>query len=50
MQKKHPFDLFTEMYREMKDEKLWGTFSFLNLPILIVKDLDIIKQIMGNQM
>lgn len=43
--RKHINDLALEQYREMKDEKLYGTFMAY-IPHLVVKDPELIKHIL----
>ena len=46
MAKTHGYDLFREYNERYKNEPYYGTYAFMNYPVLIVRDLDLAKRIM----
>ena len=47
MAKTHGYNLFKEYNEVYRNEPYYGTYASLNYPILIVRDLDLAKKIMG---
>ena len=47
MGKTHSFDLFCEYNEVYKNEPYYGTYAFMNYPILILRDLDLAKRILS---
>ena len=44
--KTHAYDLFRQYNETFSEEPYYGTYAFLNYPVLIVRDLDLAKRIM----
>ena len=44
--KTHGYELFHEYNNTYKSEPYYGTYAFMNYPVLIVRDLDLAKRIM----
>ena len=44
--KTHGYDLFREYNDTYREEPFYGTYAFLNYPVLIVRDLDLAKRIL----
>ena len=46
MAKTHAYDLFREYNEQYRNEPFYGTYAYMNYPILIIRDLDLAKRIM----
>ena len=46
MGKTHAYDLFRKYDEHYRNEPFYGTYAYINYPILIIRDLDLAKRIM----
>ncbi len=43
----HVIDLYLEQSKMFKGEKYWGTYGIFGLPMLVVTDLELIRNILS---